>query len=54
VNLGLTTGGWIFMLGSLSFVLWLTFYCFYRVLSKPAATEHMHAPLDIDTRDKES
>jgi len=53
MNHGLTTGGWIFMLGSLGFVLWLTFYCFYRVLSKPTAAEHMHAPLDIDTRDKE-
>ena len=50
----MTTAGWIFMLASLGFVLVLTFYCFFRVLSKPAATNHMHAPLDIDTRDKES
>jgi hypothetical protein len=48
----MTSAGWIFMLGSLGFVLTLTFYCFYRVLAKPTAAEHMHAPLDIDTHDK--
>jgi hypothetical protein len=44
-------GGWIFMTGSLGFVLWLTAYCFYKVLVKPSAADHMHAPLDIDTHD---
>lgn len=44
--------GWIFMLGSIGFVLWLTGYCFYRVLRKPTAANHMHAPLDIDTHDQ--
>lgn len=48
---GLTTGGWIFMVTSIGFVLALIIYCFSRVLSKPASTEHMHAPLDIDTKD---
>jgi len=48
----MTTAGWIFMISSLTFVIWLTGYCFYRVLTKPAATEHMHAPLDIDTQDR--
>jgi hypothetical protein len=47
----MNAGGWIFMLASVGFVLWLTAYCFHRVLSRPAATEHMHAPLDIDTHD---
>ena len=47
----MTLAGWIFMLASVGFVLWLTAFCFYRVLAKPAATEHMHAPLDIDTHD---
>jgi hypothetical protein len=27
-----TTGGWIFMLASVGFVLWLTGYCFWKVL----------------------
>ena len=25
--------------------------CFYRVLRTPKSTEHMHAPLEIDTHD---
>ena len=40
------------MLCSVGFVVGLTGYCFYRVLKKPASTEHMHAPLDIDTHDR--
>ena len=47
----MTTGGWIFMCGSIIAVVSLLSFCFYRVLRKPSATEHMHAPLDIDTRD---
>lgn len=47
----MTAAGWIFMGASVGFVLWLTGFCFYRVLGKPAAADHMHAPLDIDTHD---
>jgi hypothetical protein len=32
----MTLGGWIFMLCSVGFVLWLTGYCFWKVLAKPA------------------
>lgn len=32
----MTVGGWIFMLSSVGFVLWLTGYCFWKVLNKPA------------------
>jgi hypothetical protein len=48
----MTTGGWIFMLASLTFVLALTAFCFAKVLSKPSAANHMHSPVDIDTRDQ--
>lgn len=48
----MTPSGWIFMVSSISFVLWLTAYCFHRVLTKPTSAEHMHAPLDIDTGDQ--
>jgi hypothetical protein len=41
------------MIGSVGFVLSLTVYCFYRVLKTPSAKERLHAPLDIDTRDRE-
>ena len=33
--MSLTIAGWIFMLVSVSFVVILTFYCFYRVLTAP-------------------
>lgn len=47
----MTTAGWIFMIGSLSFVVGLTYFCFQRVLAKPSAANHMHSPVDIDTHD---
>lgn len=47
----MTTAGWIFMVGSISFVVALISFCFHKVLSKPSAANHMHAPLEIDTKD---
>ncbi len=49
----MTTGGWILLVLSVGFVSCLTFYCFYRVFTTPHSEEHLHAPLDIDTQDKE-
>ncbi len=50
----LTTAGWVFMAVScVSMVVW-TAWCYYRVLTAPQASEHMHAPLDIDTHDKDT
>lgn len=48
----MTTAGWIMMAGSIGLVLWLCFYCLSRVLRTPRSEKHMVAPLDIDTRDK--
>jgi len=48
-----TLAGWIFMLCSLLLVLGASIFCYARVLSSSAATEHMHAPLDIDTGDRQ-
>lgn len=48
----MTTGGWVFMLGSIGFVVALIVFCFSRVLSKPTSTDHMHAPIDMDTHDR--
>lgn len=50
----MTIGGWVFMLASISCVVSLITFCFYRVLRKPAAANHMHAPLEIDTHDLEN
>lgn len=49
----MTTGGWILLVLSVGFVTSLTAFCFYRVLRTPHSEEHLHAPLDIDTKDKE-
>ncbi|MDZ4657925.1 MAG: hypothetical protein SH868_10150 [Bythopirellula sp.] len=45
--------GWTIMIVSVGSVLALTAYCFYRVLTLPPVevTEHLKAPLDIDTGD---
>jgi hypothetical protein len=50
----MTTAGWIFMLSSLGFVLGLTAFCFWSVLSKPSRAEHLHAPQTIETGDEET
>lgn len=50
----MTAGGWIFMLSSLGFVLWLLAFCFHRVLAKPSAANHMQAPLEMDTHDRDT
>ena len=47
----MNAGGWTMMILSVGFVLSLTIFCFYRVLRTPKTTEHIHAPLEIDTRD---
>lgn len=50
----MTPAGWLVMLLSVGFVLGLTVFCFYRVLRTPKSIEHMHAPLEIDTRDADT
>jgi hypothetical protein len=49
----MTTAGWIFMLCSLGFVVTLNVFCFRRVLSRPTSSEHLQAPVDIDTLDRD-
>jgi len=52
----MTGAGWAIMISSISFVLALTAFCFYRVLTLPPmeAEEHLKAPLDIDTGDTQN
>ncbi len=47
----MTTGGWVIMITSMTCVVALVSFCYYKVLTHPESTEHMHAPLDIDTHD---
>jgi hypothetical protein len=44
--------GWIFMLGSIGLVVALVAFCYWKVLTRPKATGHMHAPIEIDTHDE--
>ena len=48
----MTSAGWILMFTSIGFVVALTAFCFYRVLSTPVTKDHLHAPLDIDTHEE--
>ncbi len=50
----LTPAGWLFMLGSIAFVLGLLIFCLWRVLSTPDQLERMHAPIEIDTQDRDT
>lgn len=49
----MTFAGWIIMTLSVSGVLALTAFCFYRILKLPPleAEGRLKAPLDIDTHD---
>lgn len=46
--------GWIFMGCSIGFVLFLLGYCFRAILTKPSASEDLHAPQTIDTKDTDT
>jgi hypothetical protein len=49
---GLTPGGGAIMTVSLSAVVMLNVFCFYRVLTLPASdVQDLNAPLEIDTGD---
>ena len=54
VPVALSVGGWVVMVGCVTMVCSLVVFCFYRVLREPNPGEHHHAPLDIDTRDRDS
>ena len=50
---GLSPAGWVMMIGSVGLVLALCAFCVHRALREPHPEQHMHAPLDIDTHDKD-
>ncbi|MGQ9651333.1 MAG: hypothetical protein ACUVXJ_14585 [Phycisphaerae bacterium] len=47
----MTWAGWMLMTLSCGAVLVLMIFCYRRVLRTPRPEEHLHAPLEIDTRD---
>lgn len=50
----MNAAGWTIMLLSVGGVLALAIFCFWRVFKTPQFEEHAHAPLDIDTHDRET
>jgi hypothetical protein len=48
---GLNTFGLILMAVTITFVLLLNIFCFWKILTEPDPGEHHHAPLEIDTGD---
>lgn len=48
----MTAAGWVLMTCSIGFVVALTGFCFYRVFQTPEPREHVHAPLEIDTKER--
>lgn len=52
--MGMQPLGWAFMTLSIGAVLIVTAYCYWKVLTAPSPEQTMHAPLDIDTRDRDT
>ncbi len=50
----MTPAGWVVMLISCGTVVTLALYCYYRVLATPSSSDHLHAPLEIDTHDQDT
>ena len=44
----MSIGGWIIMILSLSAVSGLAAFCYYRALTTPGSSKHMHAPLELE------
>ncbi|MCD2450010.1 hypothetical protein GO003_006375 [Methylicorpusculum oleiharenae] len=49
----MTLSGLIVMIGSYLLVAVLMIFCFFRVLTNPQSALKEHAPLNIDTQDKD-
>jgi len=49
----MTVGGWLFMIFSLGFVLWLVTFSYSRVLRPPANGDHLHTPETFDPHPRE-
>lgn len=45
--------GWIVLIACVGLVVGLCVFCFYRILREPSPSAHHHAPLDIDTHDRD-
>ena len=51
-EIDMSPAGWVFMLGSCGLMVIWTAWCYYKVLTTPAAAEHVHTPANIEPRDE--
>ncbi len=49
----MSAAGWLLLGLSCGTITALVTFCYWRILTAPAAPAEMHAPLDIDTRDED-
>ena len=49
----MTPAGWIIMVLAVAGFTGLLLWCIRKVVATPEAPEHIHAPLDVDTRDRD-
>ena len=52
-NGGLNLGGMLMLAMSVLLVCGLVVFCVVRIMREDAPTDHLHAPLDIDTHDSD-
>lgn len=48
----MTPAGWSIMIVAVVGYAGLLLWCIHKVVATPEAPEHLHAPLDVDTRDR--
>lgn len=49
----MTPAGWIIMVLAVAGYTGLLLWCIHKVVAVPEAADHIHAPLDVDTRDRD-
>lgn len=47
----MTIAGWVIMFVGVSGMTGLLGWCIYKIIATKDASGHLHAPLDIDTKD---
>ena len=49
----MNSGGWIIMIVAVGGVVGFFSWCMYKVITTRESAEHIHSPVDIDTKDRE-
>jgi len=49
----MNAGGWVIMIVAVGSVVAFFSWCMIKVITTRESTDHIHSPVDIDTRDQE-